>query len=198
MAMAEKAAAAVAADHPHRDRHLVLLHLEREHGHLHLGPGLSEGLRRYIGCDSRVRPVFEAEGKPVNVGRAFRTVPDRTRIVVEDRDRGCRVPGCDRSRWLHVHHIRHWEDGGPTDTSNLIALCQQHHRMHHRGKLGIEGDGDDPDGVLFTDDRGRPLPPCGRPVPPGDVPLPAGNWTPPSGEHLEPWPIYFNEPALQN
>ncbi|HVL06656.1 MAG TPA: HNH endonuclease signature motif containing protein [Acidimicrobiales bacterium] len=68
---------------------------------------MSDGLRRFVGCDARIRPVLEAGGKAVSVGRAFRTVPDRTRIVIEERDRGCRVPGCDRSRWLHVHHIRH-------------------------------------------------------------------------------------------
>jgi hypothetical protein len=196
VALAERSAAGVAQDHPHRDRNLVLLHLRSEGGgHLHLGPGLSDGLRRYLSCDSRVRAVLESEGTPVSVGRAFRTVPDRTRIVVEDRDGGCRVPGCDRARWLHVHHIRHWEDGGPTDTPNLLCLCQHHHRLHHRGGLGIEGDADEPDGVTFTDDRGRRLDPCGHPVPPGDVPPPPGNWVPPSGEPLDPWAIYFNEPA---
>jgi len=193
VAIVEKSLAAEAVSHPHRDRNMVLLHVGTQGAHLHLGPGLSEGLRRYIGCDSRVRPIFEAHGKPVSVGRAFRTVPDRTRVVVEDRDRGCRVPGCDRRRWLHVHHLRHWEDGGGTDTPNLICLCQHHHRLHHRGKLGIEGDADEPDGVIFTDDRGRRLESCGTPVPPGDSPPPPGNWVAPSGERLDPWAIYFNE-----
>jgi hypothetical protein len=163
VAIAEKSLAAEAVSHPHRDRNMVLLHVGAQGGHLHLGPGLNEGLARYIGCDSRVRPIFEAQGKPVSVGRAFRTVPDRTRVVVEDRDRGCRVPGCDRRRWLHVHHLRAWQDGGPTDTPNLICLCQHHHRLHHRGKLGVEGNADDPDGVIFTDDRGRRLENCGNP-----------------------------------
>lgn len=78
VAVAEKSLAADAVAHPHRDRAMVLLHVGTQGGHLHLGPGLSEGLRRYIGCDSRVRPVFDEEGKAVSVGRAFRTVPDRT------------------------------------------------------------------------------------------------------------------------
>jgi hypothetical protein len=193
VAVAEKSLDAVAVAHPHRDRTMVHLHVGREGGHLHLGPGLNDGLRRFIGCDSRVRPVFEEHGRAVSVGRAFRTVPDRTRMVIEDRDRGCRVPGCDRSRWLHVHHMKHWEDGGGTDTPNLLCLCQHHHRLHHRGKLGIEGNADDPNGVIFTDDRGRPLKSCGTPTPPGEKPLPPGHWTPPSGERLDPWAIYFNE-----
>ena len=192
----------------HQDRHLVLLHVGtgaggETHGHLHLGPGLSDGLRRFVGCDARIRPVIEAGGKAVSVGRAFRTVPDRTRIVIEERDRGCRVPGCDRARWLHIHHVRHWEDGGESDTDNLVALCRRHHRLHHLGTLGIEGNADDPDGIHFTDERGRPLDSTGRPVPPGHrfdgtapkLGIPAGAWTHPTGERLVPWWVHLNEPA---
>jgi hypothetical protein len=172
--VADRSLAPGAATRPHRDRHLVLLHMETQdaqaNGHLHLGPGLSHGLRRFLSCDSRVRTVVEAGGKAVSVGRAFRTVPERTRIVVEDRDRGCRVPGCERSRWLHVHHIVHWEDGGTTDTSNLVCLCSRHHRMHHLGNLGIRGAADEPGGLEFTDDRGRELTGSTRPTPP-EVPL---------------------------
>ena len=196
------------ASRPHHDRNLVLLHVgtDREgqtNGHLHLGPGLSDGLRRFVGCDARIRPVIEAGGKSVSVGRAFRTVPDRTRVVIEERDRGCRVPGCDRSRWLHVHHMKHWEDGGGSDTDNLIALCHRHHRLHHLGKLGIEGNADDTDGVLFTDERGRTLDPCGRPIVPGqrfdraarDLSIPAGAWSHPTGEQLDLTWIHFNQRA---
>jgi hypothetical protein len=194
VAMAERSLAAGAVARPPRDRHLVLLHLDTDNqGHLHLGPGLSEGLRRFLSCDSRVRPVFEQAKMPVNVGRAFRTVPDRTRVVVEERDRGCRVPGCDRSRWLHVHHIEHWEEGGTTDTANLIALCQHHHRLHHRGRLGIIGNADDPRGVVFSDENGRPLVGCGQAIPPGDGPLPSGDWVHPTGERLDLQWVHFNE-----
>ena len=201
VAVAERSLAPEAARRPHHDRHLVLLHLDTVGGHLHLGPGLSEGLRRFVGCDAQVRPVLEAGGKPVSVGRAFRTVPARTRIVVEDRDRGCRVPGCDHSRWLHIHHIVHWEDGGTSDTANLVALCQRHHRLHHLGHLGIRGDADDPDGMVFTDERGRPLDRAGRAVPSGLPPEAAarrlgialGTWSHPTGERLDPHAVHFDE-----
>ncbi|MDQ4090799.1 MAG: HNH endonuclease [Actinomycetota bacterium] len=56
-----------------------------------------------------------------------------------------------------MHHIEHWENGGATDTPNLLCLCQHHHRLHHRGKLGRQGDADEPNAITFTDDRGRPL-----------------------------------------
>jgi len=130
------------------------------------------------------------------MGRTWRSVPERTRMVVEERDRGCRVPGCERRRWLHVHHIVHWQDGGSTDTENLLALCQHHHRLHHRGGLGITGNADDPDGVVFTDARGQRLAACGRPTPPGEAPLPAGTWVHPTGEHLDPRWVYFDEALI--
>jgi len=116
-------------------------------------------------------------------------------VAIEERDGGCRVPGCARTRWLHVHHIRHWEDGGTTDTANLVALCGRHHRLHHRGQLGIEGDADRPDGIAFTDARGRPLAPSGTPTPPTG-PLPTGNWAHPTGERLDDrWIDFATPPA---
>ena len=60
--------------------------------------------------------------------------------------------------------------------------------------MGIEGNADEPDGVVFTDDRGRRLASCGKATPPGDdAPRPPGHWVPPSGERLDPWAIYFKE-----
>jgi len=47
-----------------------------------------------------------------------------------------------------------------------VALCSAHHRLHHRGLLGISGNADDPDGLEFTDHAGRRLTGCGRPAPP--------------------------------
>jgi len=204
-----------------RDRYRVLVHVRADeqaeaegrggtqghlhHAHLHRGPALPDGLRRYLGCDATARVVYEAKGRPVSVGRATKVVPDRTRVVVEDRDRGCRVPGCERKRWLHIHHVVHWEDGGPTDTANLLALCGAHHRMHHQGRLGITGDADQPDGIVFADHRGRVLASNGRPVPPGDPPLvaagrlgiPEGAWDHPLGERIDSRWVYFNESRVR-
>ena len=84
------------------------------------------------------------------------------------RDQGCAVPGCTQTHILEVHHIIHWEDGGPTDTWNLICLCPHHHRLHHRGELGITGNADDGT-VVFTDRNGTPLQPSR-----GQTPAPRG------------------------
>jgi hypothetical protein len=193
---------------PHHDRHLVLLHVEAgadgaTGGHLHLGPGISDGLRRFISCDSRIRPVIEAGGRPVSVGRAFRTVPDRTRAVVEERDRGCRVPGCDHAGGCTSTTSSIGRMAAPPIQPTFFALCQRHHRLHHLGRLGIRGNADDPDGVVFTDERGRPLDNAGRPVPPR-LPLEQaarrlgiapGAWSHPTGEQLDPSSVWFDERA---
>ncbi len=142
-------------------------------------------------------PVLLDDGVPVSVGRSQHIVPDRTRRVVEHRDGGCRVPGCTARHFLEVHHIIHWEHDGPTDTWNLICLCAHHHRLHHRGKLGISGNADSPDGVIFTDGSGKKLQMSGaKPKPPGAPPSPpAGRFEHPLGERLDPGAVYFNPPA---
>ena len=130
-------------------------------------------------CDGVVQPVWEREGVPFSVGRTQRIVPERTRRLVERRDRGCRVPGC-RGRFVEVHHIVHWLEGGDTDTANLISLCPFHHRLHHQGVLGIAGNADVFDGVVFTDARGDPIPGSGTPiVPTGSPPMPDVAYRPP-------------------
>lgn len=181
----------------------MLVHLRTDGGsHLHGGPALPDGLARLLSCDASVKPVWETRGVAVSVGRALRIAPTRTRIVVENRDRRCRVPGCDRGRWLQVHHIVHWHDGGGSDTANLLCPCGAHHRAHHRGLLGISGDADRVDGVVFTDQRGRVLAGSGRPAPPGDPPLEAAarlgiaadGRAHPTGERLEGRWVYFNQP----
>jgi len=171
----------------------VILHLDADRQappRLHLGPVLPPSLADFLSCDSTVRYLLLRHGQPVAIGRRERTVNPRQRMIVEHRDGGCRVPGCDHSRWLHVHHIHHWSQGGRTDPRNLCALCPVHHRMVHLGLLTIEGDPADPAGLTFTDNRGRRLEPA-RPRPPTpDTPttqaarrqgLPPPNWhLPPS------------------
>ncbi len=197
VAMAERSLGAAAASRPHHDRHLLVVHLRGDdhgaHAHLHGGPPLPDALRRLLGCDGRVRPLIEVNGVALSVGRTQRIVPERTRMAIEERDGACRVPGCERSRWLQVHHVIHWEDGGLTDTENLIALCARHHRLHHLGELDIAGNADDPHGMVFTDAKGRQLTGCGRPAPPSDVPV-TGTWRHPCGERLDSRWVHFREP----
>jgi Domain of unknown function (DUF222)/HNH endonuclease len=188
---------ATAAGRPPGERTQVILHLEAERDvppRLHLGPVLPRGIGDYLSCDASVRYLMLRHGQPVAMGRRQRTVGPRLRTTIEHRDGGCRVPGCDQVRWLHIHHLRHWMDGGRTDPDNLFALCPVHHRMVHQGWLSIEGNPTEPGGLTFADDRGRRLEPARprRPMPGSpiahvarDLNLPAPKWQHPPGEPLD-------------
>ena len=155
-----------------RDRYRTWFHHDTTTGALSTTDGwpIPESIARLCTCDGIAAIVHEHDGLPFSVGRSQYIVPDRTRRIVERRDRGCRVPGCTADRFVEVHHIVHWQDGGPTDTWNLICLCPKHHRMHHQGLVGISGNADEPDGIEFTDARGSPIPQSCAPAPPGEPP----------------------------
>ncbi|MEZ5179875.1 MAG: HNH endonuclease signature motif containing protein [Acidimicrobiales bacterium] len=168
---AEAALRAGEAAHPGSDRYQVHLHLEQGPGgdtslSTHLGQRLPQWLHQLLLCDCSLRATTYRHGAPVDVGRRTRVISRRVRRIVEHRDGGCRVPGCDATLGLEIHHIVHWEDLGPTDTANLITLCRRHHRMHHQGLLAITGDADLPataDGAVRIADRwNRTMDPVGR------------------------------------
>lgn len=167
---------------PRRDHYRTWIHIDVTAGGATTTDGwrLPMSLERHLLCDGVVHPVWERDGQPFSVGRIHRIVPDRTRRIVERRDRGCRVPGCTAERFVEIHHIRHWADGGATDTPNLVSLCPMHHRLHHRGELGISGNADEYNKLVFTDRRGSPIagsaPPSKPTAPP---PSPAVPYDPP-------------------
>jgi len=152
--------------HPHAERYRIHAHLGtdpfgRNQLEGHLGPVLPHHLRRYLTCDATLTPTWHRDGTPLAYGRAQRTAPDHLRKLIEQRDGGCAVPGCPATVGLHIHHIRHWEDGGVTDPTNLVALCTHHHRLHHTGHLPIRGNPhhDGSTGLQIRDRRGRLLTP---------------------------------------
>ena len=98
----------------------------------------SEAVRR-LACDAQIGWVLELDGRPVGVGRRGRAVPGFLGRILRFRDVSCRFPGCERRRWLKVHHNVHWADGGATDLDNLVLLCHAHHRLIHEGGWKISG-----------------------------------------------------------
>ena len=152
-------------------------------------PGRSEvdGVRvsaetsRRMACDAAVVPMTHREGEVMGVGRKTRTIPPHIRRALEERDRGCRYPGCG-SRFTEAHHVTHWADGGETSLANTVLLCRRHHRVVHEGRtrmsLNREGQA-----VFFTKNGKmiasappmrrpgqprQPLPPA-PPLPPGEL-----------------------------
>jgi len=100
----------------------------------------AETARRLV-CDARLQvSVEDGEKCVLGVGRVTRTIPPWLARVLRNRDRGCRYPGCGRTRWIHFHHIIHWAHFGLTDLDNLISLCPFHHRLVHEDGWRISGD----------------------------------------------------------
>jgi hypothetical protein len=147
---------AEAARRPHGHHTTVVVHVDvaQRAAALHLGPLLTEAERRYLTCDATFEVWFERDGEVIGAGRATRQINRRLRRALEHRQPTCAVPGCGATRGLHAHHIRHWEDGGPTELANLVLVCPYHHRLHHRGVITITGPAVD---LTVTDSSGRPL-----------------------------------------
>lgn len=103
-------------------RYQVLVHTDADRGaaRLHLGPALPAWLRRQLSCDATVRAWVDDVATGVGLGRRQRVVDSKLRTVIEHRDGGCVVPGCAQIRWLRIHHVVHWEDGGCTDPANHV------------------------------------------------------------------------------
>lgn len=194
--MANRSLDAVASPN-RRNRYRVNMHLDRNgHPSDSRGRPMPAAAAERICCDALVSPIAWENGVPVSIGRTQHIVPDRTRRIVEHRDRGCAVPGCHTDRFVEVHHIVHWSSGGATDTSNLICMCSRHHRLHHQGRLGVVGDANLEGGVAFTDSNGVRLTPiAGRPEPSGAPPPPIrGTWEHPLGERLDVRWVGFTKP----
>ena len=188
LAMAESAMADMEARLPGTERIVVNLHLEANPDDLadgseagvlwlHQRGGIDAATRRFLTCDCQLRSVLYRDGVPINAGRVTRNINRALRRSVEHRDRGCATPGCGRTKGLEIHHIRHWEHGGPTDTSNLVALCRRHHHDHHQGRLAITGNPDLAAGhegaLMFSDAHGHTMTPGAHPKTPAPAATPA-------------------------
>ena len=174
------------AARPHGQRTTVVVHLDvaARIAALHLGPLLGDDDRRYLTCDATCEVWFERHGQVIGAGRETRLINRRLRRALEHRDRCCVVPGCGATRGLHAHHIQHWEDGGPTDLTNLVLVCPYHHRLHHRGVITITGPAHN---LIITDSAGRPLSDASLARPPTTPPPAVPPCPGPSGERAHWW-----------
>jgi hypothetical protein len=123
----------------------VVVHVDAEalRGHdagmsaLENGVRVSAETSRRLACDAtRVIVVHGKTGQAIDVRSRARLVSPALRRELEDRDRGCRFPGCNAT-WCDAHHIKHWADGGTTSLDNLVLLCAKHHRAVHEEKHSI-------------------------------------------------------------
>jgi hypothetical protein len=191
----------------------VYLHVNGDRAWINGGPKLPASVRSRILCDSSIHPYLITGGKPVNVGgvpdpacrsekgslagleakrrwgppalSVTRVIPAHTRRAVLDRDSKCRYPGC-TTRKLEVHHLVHWEHGGPTNTENLAGLCSFHHHRHHDGTYTVSGNADNPNGLTFQRADGTTILPGPQPIQPsGPLRAPPNPYKHPTGETLQ-------------
>ena len=103
------------------------------------GPVLAPDTVRRLACDAAIVPLIErANGEVLAIGRKSRTITPALRRAVKRRDAGCRFPGCTQMRFVDMHHIQHWADGGETRLDNLALLCRHHHRLIHEGGYTVK------------------------------------------------------------
>ncbi len=177
---------AEAARRPHGQHTTVVVHVDVDQraAALHLGPLLTDAERRYLTCDATCEVWFERHGEVIGAGRATRLISRRLRRALEHRHPTCAVPGCGATRGLHAHHIRHWEDGGPTELDNLVLVCPYHHRLHHRGLITITGPAPN---LCVTDSRGQQLSAGSLARPPTQPPPAVAPCPGPTGERADWW-----------
>lgn len=93
---------------------------------------------RLISCDCSIINILTDNSEPLSVGRKQRIWPAAMRRSILHRDRHCQFPGCSSHRFLHIHHIKHWADGGETSTDNAVCLCHFHHHLVHNEQYSVE------------------------------------------------------------
>ena len=121
---------------------------------------VEEALAGEASCDAEVVDLRPGPQQ----GRLSRTIPPRVRrAVLLAYDSTCAVPGCECRLWVDLHHVRPFAAGGRHAPGNLLPLCPAHHRLLHRGRMGLEQEG--PDWVFrfhWAPERRRPVVHVGR------------------------------------
>jgi hypothetical protein len=134
------------------------------------GPSIAAETARRFSCDASIAALIEdTDGEPLDAGRRTRNISAPLRRLLTARDKGCRFPGCANARYIDMHHIKHWANGGETKPSNLVLLCRFHHRAVHEGGFDVQ---------VLDDGALRFVRPDGEPVSRGaqEGAQPASHW----------------------
>ncbi|MFT6305101.1 MAG: hypothetical protein ACI9US_003389 [Gammaproteobacteria bacterium] len=106
--------------------------------HIENGPALAASTVRRLADDCSVLPVFMKHGEPLSIGRKSRIWTNPIIRAITTRDQHYHYPGCTASCHTHVHHIKHWANGGDTSVCNGVLLCGFHHRLVHEKQYIVE------------------------------------------------------------
>lgn len=107
-------------------------------GHLEDGgQSLPAGVVEKYLCDAGAVPIlWNADGRPLDVGRELRLFSRKQRIAIAARDGGCIWPSCAApiSQCEYHHNDHWWEHHGRTDVDHGVPLCRNCHlRLHNQG-----------------------------------------------------------------
>ena len=123
----------------------------------------SAEVRSYI-ANANVRlHLLDTKGLTIHVGRSRRFATDaQVLALLTAWGHQCAMPGCNHKRFIEIHHIREWEEGGETNMDNLIPLCSSCHAKISHGLAYIQPHGPDlyfrlQDGTQYVS-RNRSLP----------------------------------------
>jgi len=123
----------------------------------------SQEVRSYIANATLRLHLLDKKGLTINVGRAQRFATDaQVLALLTAWGHQCAMPGCSHRRFIEIHHIKEWEDGGATNMDNLIPLCSSCHSKISHGLAHIQAHGPDlyfrlKDGTQYVS-RNRSLP----------------------------------------
>ncbi|GGH89369.1 hypothetical protein GCM10007170_00610 [Arthrobacter liuii] len=100
-----------------------------------LGPIPASMARKLVadGAESFYRVLVDPrDGAPLEIGRKNYRLTQTIKKWIRMRDGKCTFPGCtNHTPDNETDHLKAWEHGGTTGTSNLAQLCPKHHRLKH-------------------------------------------------------------------
>ena len=82
--------------------------------------------------------LYDAQGQVIKFGRKRRLASSKqVQVLLGMWGHTCAVPGCGHTRFLQMHHIRDWAEGGTTDVDNLVPLCSRCHSLVTDGFIRV-------------------------------------------------------------
>jgi len=80
-------------------------------------------------CDARVHEACRPNQATIS--------PGKRRLALVQSGHRCETPGCGRTRFLEVHHVKARAAGGGNESGNLRVLCAACHRQAHHGERRV-------------------------------------------------------------
>lgn len=102
----------------------------------------SSVVRDYVANAMYRMHITDPAGLTLSYGRERRFASDaQIGALLDVWGHQCAMPGCTHTRFIEIHHIKEWAEGGRTDIGNLIPLCSTCHSKVSHGLAHITQEG---------------------------------------------------------